>query len=91
MIMWTNIVQPGRSQMTIWRMRISRWIPKATNTDSEYVIFAFPLLQWYKNVPLCCVIRTLPALLHTVEITSRTIQLPTGRRQSTAYFLLFSQ
>ena len=33
--------------MTIWRMRTVCWIPKATNTHSEYVIlFAFPLQQW---------------------------------------------
>ena len=32
--------------MTIWRMPIARWIPKAKNTHSQYVIFiAFPL-QW---------------------------------------------
>jgi len=32
---------------TIWRMRIACWIPKATNTNTEYVILiAFPLLQW---------------------------------------------
>jgi hypothetical protein len=38
---------PERPQMKIWRMRISRWVPKATNTHSEYVIFiAFPLQQW---------------------------------------------
>jgi hypothetical protein len=31
----------------IWRMRISRWIPKATSTHSEYVILmAFLLKQW---------------------------------------------
>jgi hypothetical protein len=30
--------------MAIWRMRIACWIPKATNSHSEYVtIFAFPL------------------------------------------------
>ena len=30
--------------MAIWRMRIARWITKATNTRSEYVILiAFPL------------------------------------------------
>jgi hypothetical protein len=34
---WKNIVEPDRSQMTIWRMRITCWIPKATNTHSEYV------------------------------------------------------
>jgi len=32
--------------MTIWRMRISRWVPKATNTHSEFVILiALPLQQ----------------------------------------------
>ena len=33
--MWKNIVQRGRPQI-IWRMRIACWIPKATNTHSEY-------------------------------------------------------
>jgi hypothetical protein len=37
-IMWKNVVEPGRPQMTIWRMRIACWIPKAKNTHSEYVI-----------------------------------------------------
>jgi len=33
--------------MTIWRMRIACWIPKATNTHSQYVILiAFPLHHW---------------------------------------------
>jgi hypothetical protein len=32
--------------MTIWRMRIACWVPKATNTRSEYVILIdFPLQQ----------------------------------------------
>jgi len=45
-IMWKNTVEPEMSQMTIWRMRIACWIPKATNTHSEYVILiAFPLQQ----------------------------------------------
>ena len=34
-IMWKNIVQRGRPQMTIWRMRIAGLIPKATKTHSE--------------------------------------------------------
>ena len=43
-IMWKNTVESGRPQTTIWRMRIASWIPKATNTHSEYVILiAFPL------------------------------------------------
>ena len=40
-----NIVQPGRPQMTIWRMRIACWLLKATHT--RYVIrIALPLQQW---------------------------------------------
>jgi len=32
--------------MTIWRMRTASWIPKATNTHSQYVILiAFPRQQ----------------------------------------------
>ena len=47
-------VDRGRPQMAIGRMRIACWIPKATNTHSEYVIhYAFPLQQWlYKRVSL---------------------------------------
>ena len=33
-IMWKNIVEWGRPQLTIWRMRIACWIPKATDTHS---------------------------------------------------------
>jgi len=36
-IMWKNVVEPGRQQMTVWHMRIARWIPESTNTHSEYV------------------------------------------------------
>ena len=33
--------------MTLWRMRIAYWTPKATNTHSGCVIhIAFPLQQW---------------------------------------------
>ena len=47
--MWENAVERDRPQMDniIWRMRIASWIPKATNTHSQYVIFiASPLQQW---------------------------------------------
>jgi len=44
-IKWKNIVQPGRSQMAIWRKRFACWIPKATNTHSEYVILIAFLIQ----------------------------------------------
>ena len=42
--------EPDGPQMTIWRMRIARWIPKTTNTSSEYVMLnAFPLQQWLRE------------------------------------------
>jgi hypothetical protein len=45
--MWKNIVEPDRPQMTTRRMRIARWVPKATSTHSEYVILpARPQQQW---------------------------------------------
>ena len=44
---WKNTVEPGRPHMTLRRTRFACWIPKATNTHSEYVIFiTFPLQQW---------------------------------------------
>jgi len=32
------MTERDRPQMTIWRMRFAGWIPKATNTHSQYVI-----------------------------------------------------
>jgi hypothetical protein len=44
--MWKNDVDAGKAQMSIWCMRIACWIPKATNTHSEYeIIMAFPQQQ----------------------------------------------
>jgi hypothetical protein len=65
-IMWKNIVQPLRPQMTIWRMRIACWIPKATNTDLGIaILIAFPLQQWsHENASLF--IRSWPACLFFV-------------------------
>jgi hypothetical protein len=49
-IMSKNTVKPCRPQMTIWRMHIACWIPKATKTHSEYVILiAFRLQQWMQE------------------------------------------
>jgi len=46
-ITWKNTVELGSSQMTIRRMRSACWLPKATNTHSEYVIIiTFELQQW---------------------------------------------
>jgi hypothetical protein len=45
------MVEPDRPQMTvILRMRIARWITKATDIHSKYVILiAFPRQQWLRE------------------------------------------
>ena len=62
-IVWKNFVERGRPQMAIWRMRIACWVPKATDTHSEYVILvAFPHISFCTNAPQRHVIRTLSVL-----------------------------
>ena len=55
-LMCTNIVLPDRPQLNnkTRHMRIAYWIPKATNTLSEYVIrIAFPMQQrLHERVPI---------------------------------------
>jgi len=63
-IMWENVVERGRTQMAIWRMSIACWIPKATNTHSEYVILiAFSIATMVVRTRLivrlyvhCCIV-----------------------------------
>jgi len=51
-IMWKNIVEQSRPQMTVWRTRIACWLIKGTHTHSDYVILiAFPLQRL--NSTLC--------------------------------------
>jgi hypothetical protein len=46
-VLWKNVVERGRPQMTIWRMGTA---PKATNTHSQYLILtAFPPQQWLQK------------------------------------------
>jgi hypothetical protein len=57
--MWKTVVEPERPLITIWRLRIAFWIPKATNTQLEYVILiAFPLQRWLYDAPQSYIIRT---------------------------------
>ena len=49
-IMWKNIVELGRLQVTKWRMRIGCCTAKAANTHSEYVILiALTWKQWLRE------------------------------------------
>ena len=64
-IMWKNIVERGRPQMTVWCIRFTCWIPKATNTHSEYVIrmLFFSLQQWLHERASILRDSTFPVLL----------------------------
>jgi hypothetical protein len=74
--MWKNIVEPGRPQMTIWRMRIACWIPKATNTQSKYVMFiTFALQQRLHERASLLHFSTVAALLLAESVKISTRQL----------------
>ena len=45
-IMWNIIVESDRPQMTIWLMRIARWIPKATNIHWECAMITAISRRW---------------------------------------------
>ena len=50
--MWKNVIERDRSQMTIWRMLVACWIPKATNAHTQVVyviLIAFPLQHWSRE------------------------------------------
>ena len=50
--MWKNIVEHNRSQIIRWRMSLACWIPKATNTHSQYVILiAVPVQRQFHERP----------------------------------------
>jgi hypothetical protein len=56
-IMWNAVVEPERPQITVGRMHIACWTPKATNTHSECVILncfstATLVTRWRLNVTL---------------------------------------
>jgi hypothetical protein len=50
-IMWENSVQPGRPQMTIWRMRIVCWITGSKRKLGIWNITAFPHQQFSHERP----------------------------------------
>jgi hypothetical protein len=62
--MWKNIVERGRPQVTVWRMSIACWIPKAIDVHSEYVMLRFVDNSDYANALQCDVMRTFPVWLH---------------------------
>jgi len=70
-----NIVEPGRPQMTIWRIRIACWIPKATHTHTHThkICNTYWLLHCNngcKNAPHCYVCMHIAVLLRYVIVSS---------------------
>jgi len=66
---WSNAEEFGRAGHAtdgniVQRMNFACWIPKTTNTYSEYVILTafFHCNNGYANLPQCYVIRSLPLL-----------------------------
>ena len=54
-------IRQATDENTIRRMRIACWIPKATDTDSEYVIItAFLRQQWLRERALILFLHCLP-------------------------------
>jgi len=71
-IMWKNIVDPDRPQITICRMRIACWIPKATNTHSAYVILiAFLWQEWLHE---CASLLCFTSIAHLV-LVNKTVRV----------------
>ena len=80
-------MKPDRLQMTVWRLRIACWIPKATNilVHSQYIIIiAFPLQRWlherasvlrytYSTLPVLLFNNSLPLLLVPKEFSGMSL------------------
>jgi hypothetical protein len=81
-----NIVEPGRPQMTIWRMRIAWWIPKVTNTHSGCAIrIAFPLQQLHELASMLryafidCVVATQDVAQPQHNISQYNLRVKSGK------------
>jgi hypothetical protein len=86
-IMWKNVLQLGRPQMTAWRTDIACSIPKATNTHSQYVILiAFPLQQWLHERPSMLRYSYIACLVsHCCHVTSSTCSTTSNLQSRTLY------
>jgi len=58
-IMWKNIIERSRLQMTILCMRIACWLQ--THTQNMQYLLLLRYNNSHTNAPWCYVIRTLPA------------------------------
>jgi len=80
--MWNNIVGPDKPQMTIWRMRITCWITKATDTHSVYVILLILLCYIYTHISYPVFTYVCGADVRCVSVTPRggcPVKLPLSK------------
>jgi hypothetical protein len=69
----TNI--QGTDGNTKWRMRIACWVPKTTNTHSQYVILiAFRMQQWLRERALMLRYTYIFSLVVSIKIFPFEIQ-----------------
>jgi len=72
-LLWDNVkkitVEPVRPQTKTWRILISRWVPKSTDTHTEYIIFL--LVSCYngcRNAPECYVYKYIACLVVMIQV-----------------------
>ena len=103
--LWDNVKKYGRAgeathDNVIRRMRFARWITKATDTDSEYVILiAFSQQKWLRERAWCYIICKMPVLfrmttavwLHVKSpiMSTKPCQIPAALCYSSRLWLRF--
>jgi hypothetical protein len=75
---WKNMEEPDRAQLTIWRMRIACWIPKATNahigiyTRNKYSFSTESIDAWTRLSVTRCIHCLSCWLLATMSVRIKT-------------------
>jgi len=81
-IICKNGVEPDRPQMTMWRMRIARWITKVTHTHTHTLricntyCFSTATVVVCMNAPPCCVLCSLSCIIFCLMPSSPKQLLP---------------
>jgi len=90
-IVWKNVTDPDRPQMTTGSMRILCCIPKTTNTHSEYVILtALPLQQCLQESALKLRYTYIACLAHILFLNDLFLFIIKGRdRIDSVHFFVF--
>jgi hypothetical protein len=82
--MWKNTVEPGRPQMAIWHVRIACWMTTATNTHSEYVIFATTTLVARTRLDIALYTPWLPVLFNLMTTAIQPYSRDMGLKRYSA-------